>query len=95
MRIGKFRKSDGDRKRYVIDYADWLDAAEIIEGVVMVGDVPLDNFYADGYIVNAGGKEVIFYVSGGLPGVEYDVQVTITTSMQQVKEDWVTFVVTL
>lgn len=94
MRIGKFRKGPEDRKRYVVDYADWLNEDELVTDIVATGNVPADNFFVDGYIVDVGGKEVIFYVSGGASGVSYDVTLTIDTSLQQVKEDYVTFVVT-
>jgi hypothetical protein len=94
MRIGKFRKDPTDRKRYIIDYTDWLNETETISTVTATGNVVDDNFFVDGYIVNTGGKEVIFYVSGGLSGKEYDVTIKITTSLQQIKEDYVTYVVT-
>lgn len=95
-RIGKFRKGPDDRKRYVIDYADWLSENETISTVTMEGNIPADNFFIDGYVVNVSGgsKEVIFFVSGGLPGKEYNATVTINTSLTQTKEDFVTFVVT-
>lgn len=95
MRIGKFRKSPGDRKRYEINYEDWLNSGETVTDVTMSGNVPSDDFYVDGYIVDADGKEVIFYVSGGLDGVEYTVGVEVETSLQQVKEDTITFKVML
>lgn len=94
MRIGKFRKSPGDRKRYEVNYEDWLNEGEIITDVTMQGNVPADGFYVDGYVVDTDGKEVIFYVSGGASGFEYTVRVTVETSMQQIKEDTITFMVT-
>lgn len=94
MRVGKFRKVPADRKRYVVNYADWLNEGELITHVDMSGSVPLDNFYVDGYLIDAGAKQIIFYVSGGIAGTEYNVTTTVTTSLQQIKEDYVTFVVT-
>ena len=94
MRLQKFRKGPADRKRYVIDYADWLNEDELLTGIQMTGNVPIDNFYVDGYLVDTGGKQVIFYVSGGFSGSSYDVYAKVTTSLQQVKEDNVIFVVT-
>jgi hypothetical protein len=93
-RVGKFRKDAADRKRYVVDYVDWLDSAEEITAVTVTGDVPADAFYADGYVISDDKKEIIFFVSGGVAGSSYDVTFTITTSLSQIKEDWVTFVVT-
>lgn len=94
MRIGKFRKSPGDRKRYEVNYEDWLNASELLTEVTLVGNVPADDFYIDGYLVDAAGKEVIFYVSGGLPGTEYVVTIQVETSFNQVKEDTIGFRVT-
>ena len=93
MRIGKFRKAPADRKRYVVDYEDWLNDNELVLTVMVTGDVPSDNFFVDGYIVDTGGKEIIFFVSGGVSGEEYVVTTKITTDLGQIKEDWVTFVV--
>ena len=94
MRAGKFRKSDADRKRYVVDYTDWLNVGETITSVDATGSVPVDAFYVDGYVVDTGAKAVVFYVSGGIPGSSYDVRIVVTTSLQQIKEDFITFVVT-
>lgn len=93
-RVGKFRKVPADRKRYIIDYVDWLNEDELVTSVIMSGSVPTDNFYVDGFLVDVDGKQVIFYVSGGITGSSYDVTSTINTSLQQVKQDFVTFVVT-
>ncbi len=94
MRVGKFRKAPADRKRYVVDYADWLNDNELVETVAATGNVEDDAFYVDGYVVDPNGKEVIFFVSGGVTGAQYDVTINVTTSLQQIKEDFVTFVVT-
>lgn len=91
MRIAKFRKSPGDRKRYEVNYEDWLNEGETVTGVTMQGNVIDDAFFVDGYVVDTDGKEVIFYVSGGLSGINYEVEITVTTSLQQVKEDTIVF----
>lgn len=93
MRAGRFRKDAADRKRYVVNYEDWLNDNEDVSEVTCTGNVPADNFYVDGFLVDEGGKEVIFYVSGGVAGSSYDVTITVDTTLQQVKEDYVTFVV--
>jgi len=94
MRIAKFRKAPADRKRYVINYSDWLNEDEILESVSMSGNAEDDEFYVDGYIIGETGKDVIFFVSGGVDCKEYDVYCTVHTSWQQIKEDYVTIVVT-
>lgn len=91
MRIGRFRKSPGDRKRYEINYEDWLNSGEAIVSVFMHGDDPVDNFFVDGYVTDNAGKEVVFYVSGGVEGGEYTVGVIVETSLGQIKEDTIEF----
>ena len=90
MRIGKFKKGPADRKRYVADYTDWLDGAELLTSVTSEGNVPVDAFFIDGFVVNTGGKEIIFYASGGVSGTSYTVSLTVNTSMGQIKQDTVT-----
>lgn len=94
MKIGKFRKLSADRKRYVVEYRDWMNEGETIEFVSVTGSVEEDDFYVDGYTISEDSKEVIFFVSGGVPKTEYDVSVEIQTSFNQIKVDTVTFVVT-
>jgi hypothetical protein len=94
MRLNKFRKDPADRKRYVVDYADWLNEDETLQTTNVSGSVPADGFFVDAYTVDATGKQVIFYVSGGLSGKNYNVNVLVTTSLTQTKKDYVTFVVT-
>lgn len=94
MRIAKFRKSPGDRKRYEVNYEDWLNEGEEIVSVTMEGNVELDAFLVNAYVVSSGGKEVVFYISGGVSGMTYMVMIRVETSLQQVKEDLIEFVVT-
>lgn len=93
MRLAKFPKSPGDRKRYSIDYSQWLDAGEVLSNVVTSTDDP-DGVYVDGILIDPTGQDtVIMYVSGGSRGRSYDVSITVTTTGDQVREDYVTFVV--
>jgi len=94
MQIGKFRKAVADRKKYTVDYVNWLESDETITAVAASVPAPADDFYVDMFVVDTTGKLVVFYVSGGLSSGEYRVVVKITTSENQIKEDWVTFVVT-
>ena len=94
MRLGKFKLDSADRKRYVINYQDWLNQNETVIDADFTGSVPGDNFYVDGWLIDPNGYEVIFFVSGGMNNVPYDVTVTITTTLAQIKQDFVTFVVT-
>lgn len=94
MRIAKFRKTPGDRKRYEVNYEDWLNEDETVVAVTIEGNNVEDDFYVDAYVLHTDGKEVIFYVSGGIPGNTYVVTIIASTSLTQVKEDTVEFYVT-
>lgn len=94
MMLAKFRQDTADRKRYVINYADWLNTGEKVLSTDVTGSVPEDNFYVDGYTVSGDGLEVYFFVSGGSDRESYDVTLTTTTTLGQIKQDYVTFVVT-
>lgn len=94
MILGKYKLDSADRKRYVVNYADWLNEGETVVSSVVTGSVEADNFFVDGYLVDPNGVEIIFYVSGGVSGRNYDVTFTTTTTLAQIKQDYVTFVVT-
>lgn len=94
MRLNKFRKDPADRKRYVVDYEDWMNEDEVLTNAAVSGSVPEDNFYVDASTVDPSGKQIIFYVSGGVSGSSYDVDFVVNTSLTQTKKDYVTFVVT-
>lgn len=93
MILNKFFKSPADRKRYVVNYDDWLDSDELINSVNAVSDMTTDDFYVDGYVVSDDKKEVIFYVSGGDVGLTHVVTITIYTDRQQIKEDTIVFTI--
>lgn len=87
MIIQKFRKLPGDTKRLVLDYNNWLDADEMLTSVNMVGSVPNDGFFVDGYLIDDTEKLVIFFLSGGLSRRDYLVTATVATSKSQIKND--------
>jgi len=92
MRLGKFSKTPAERKRYTIDYTDWLDTSETVASVVYT-PVPATTFVVDAQSILTGNKKISFYVSGGDDFETYNLEVKITTSTGQVKEDVVVFAV--
>ncbi len=92
----KYVKSSGERKRYTIDYTDWLDTGE---GVVSVAFTIPENTASSPLVVDD--VEVLptalgaqFYVSGGLDGEQYAVLATLTTTLgPQTKVDEIIYVV--
>lgn len=92
MRLGKFNKTPAERKRYTIDYTDWLDTSETVASVVYT-ITPSNTLVVDAQSILAGNKKISFYISGGNDFETYNVEVKITTSTGQVKEDVVVFAV--
>lgn len=93
-RIGRYFKAAVDRKRYQIDYTDWLDAAEQVFGVVFaVSPVSLGTpLVIDDVQVLPTGLGVQYYVSGGIDGVTYEVTATLTTNQgPQIRRDIIVF----
>lgn len=88
MKLGKFIKAPSERKRYSIDYDNWLDTGEtIIARAFEVTPATTTPFAVDASANLTGNRSIAFYVNGGDDGETYKVVVSITTSGGQVKED--------
>lgn len=94
MNLGRYTKAPGDRKRYVVDYIDWLDEGERITQAQALTPANTDEFFVDGSLIGSTAKDTVFFVSGGVEGGVYIVNITIYTDRQQIKTDTVTFEVT-
>lgn len=94
MNLGKYFKSPDERKRYSIDYADWLDTGEQLSSVTFeVTPIDANPVSINGIAIESGGKSVVFYAAAGLDGKSYKAIATMTTSGGQVKEDTVQYTV--
>lgn len=91
-KIGKFVKEPWERKRYTIDYTDWLDDAELVQSINFSTDVVDDDpVQVDTWQILSSGLLVQIYVSGGVDGTNYNVDVRMQTNMGQRKEDTIQF----
>lgn len=88
MKLGKFNKTPAERKRYSVSYDQWLDTGETITAAAYVSS-PLTTFSAavDSSTIDVGGRGITFFISGGLDGTDYTIDIQITTSGGQIKED--------
>lgn len=93
MKLATFVKSPAERKRYAIDYSDWLDTGETVlsTNFQVTPNVPSTGLVVDAVSISASGQEVVFFTSFGSNNVTYTVDVQIQTSGGQVKEDTVVF----
>lgn len=95
MKLGQFAKSPVERKRYALDYTDWLDTGETVNSVTFTvtpstGTSPL---LVDSSSINASGTEVRFFVSSGDDGANYTVTALVQTSGGQIKQDEIVYLV--
>jgi|SRR5215471_4438961 len=91
-KIGKFVKEPWERKRYTIDYTDWLDDTEEVQAVSFSTDIADENpVQVDTWQIMPDGLLVQIYVSGGIGGTDYVVDVRMITTMGQQKEDSILF----
>jgi hypothetical protein len=82
MSIAKYVKAATDRKRYQIDYTDWLDTGESVASVAftIANNTVATPLVVDSVLVLPTGLGVQYYVSGGVDGVTYRVLARLTTN---------------
>lgn len=88
-RIGKAVQAQNERKRYQIDYTDWLDTGEAVSTVTfaVLNNTPARPLVVDAVAVLPTFLGVQFYISGGLDNSTYEIVATLTTSQTQVRMD--------
>lgn len=91
MLLQKKYKSPTDKKRYTIDYSDWLDSGETLDTVTYAVDAGTATVTDDS--ISGDGLTAIFFINGGAVGTDFNVAVQATTSVGQVKNDHIAFVV--
>ena len=95
MKIGNFTKTPVERKRYAIDYSNWLDVAETLVSVIFTATptsgTPITPIIVDASSFTTGNTVLVYFVSFGDLGINYILDVRITTSAGQVKEDTVSY----
>lgn len=83
MAIAKYVKASSDRKRYQIDYTDWLDTGEGVTSVTFTIDSNTASpvLVIDAVAVLPTALGVQYYVAGGVDGVTYRVLAHLTTTI--------------
>ena len=86
--IAKYVLSASERKRYQIDYSDWLDVGEGVSSVAFTVDkATTPPLVIDDDMLLPSGDGVQYYISGGVDNVTYEVTVVMNTNQGQVRED--------
>lgn len=94
MALARFLQTSAERKRYVVDYSDWLDTGETLTTfTVAVSPTTSPAFVVDSTAVAGGGTQLVFFASGGTDGSNYDVELLATTTLAERKQDCIQFTV--
>lgn len=92
--LGKYFQDPDERKRYEIDYEDWLDTGELVSSVTFeVTPSTGTPVVIDGTAIDPDSKGIVFHASEGSAGTTYKVYVTMTSSNGQIKQDTVQFTI--
>lgn len=83
MAIAKYVKATSERKRYQIDYTEWLDTGEGVSVVTFSVDANVDAplLVIDDVMVLPTGLGVQYYISGGVTGRTYRVLADLVTTL--------------
>lgn len=94
MYVARFQKHPDEKKKYTLDYSNWLDTGELVSSVTLTvtpsTGTPL---VADGSAIDGTGTLVSFFASVGTDDVDYSVVVQATTDGGQIKVDTILFAV--
>jgi hypothetical protein len=72
-----------------VDYDDWLDNAATIEQI----DVESNSATCTVGNISILGREIVFFLSGGVVNEQVTLSLTMTDSLENVKNDTVSFVI--
>lgn len=89
MLLGSRQHTAGDTRRWILDYSRWLGNTVEIAGVNVTSSSTTCTV-EDSEIL---GKEVIFFLTGGVQGETLTVSVVMTDSDSNVKNDTIAFTV--
>lgn len=86
--LGRFEQQPWEKKRYRINYTKSLGDSETAVTPTFLVDTETDPaLVVDGAAIDATGKYLVFFVSGGVTDTRYKVSVRMVTSAAQRFED--------
>lgn len=94
MKLGSWKHTTQEKKRYTVSYENWLGTGEVVSIVVYaIEPTSTTPLIIESSAVDPDGLGVTFYVSGGEDLTEYQINVLATTDAGQRKEDYITIIV--
>lgn len=86
--LARYIKDPDERKRYSIDYSEWLDDGERMLTVTpTLAPSDADPVLVQDVQIDPSERSVQYYLEGGTANVDYTILFTVTTSGNQTKED--------
>lgn len=87
--LGSKQHTEGDTKRWTVEYSDWLDNTASIEQA----DVRSDSVTCTVGDIQILGSEVVFFLAGGNLNERLTVSLVMTDSLGNIKHDTIAFTV--
>lgn len=93
MKLGTFRQTPQEKKRFSISYSEWLDSGEEVASITYaISPTTVVPLLIEGSALDVDGLGVTFYVSGGEDATEYQINTLMQTDAGQRKEDYIKIV---
>lgn len=90
MKIGTFRMTPQEKKRFSVSYSAWLDTGEVVSSITYaISPTTVTPLLIEASAVDGDGLGVTFYVSGGEDATEYQINTLMQTNVGQRKEDYI------
>lgn len=90
MKLGTFRQTPQEKKRFSISYSAWLETGEVVASIgYAISPVTVVPLIIEASAVDVDGLGVTFYVSGGEDATEYQINTLMQTDAGQRKEDYI------
>lgn len=92
--LGSFIQTPIERKRYRLDYSDWLNDGELLQAISFSSDPAGSGSAAvDAYAIDADHEHITLFVSGGTDQNKYKIHAVADTTFGQRKEDDIVFAI--
>lgn len=86
MLLGRLTKQPAERQNYYVRCSEYLQEGEVLMSVTGTIDVA-GELYMVGPTIMPNEQDVEFWLEGGVAGNRYNVEITVITSIGNIKQD--------
>lgn len=86
MLLGRLTKQPAERQNYYVRYSEYLQEGEVLMSVTGIIDVA-GELYMVGPTIMPNEQDVEFWLEGGVASNSYNVEITVITSIGNIKQD--------